>query len=172
MPKDESARDRDLDDHVLASRPSKTTKSNFHFDTSPATPSQDHIRCSVCAKLGRILDCCNNVSVTCSLCADLDHILTQQRQEVEVWKTHCDGLTEKLKTLQEDPEKRAQEKSDLIESLRRQTHEADKEDKRLAKILEERKQTLKGLQAQQMVWEGPQEFTIRETKKKGKKGKR
>jgi hypothetical protein len=67
--------------------------------------------------------------------------------------------------------RRTQEKSDHIESLKLQIEEADKEDKRLGGVVEQRKQTLKRLQSELKPKEGLQEYTIKPAKaqKKGKK---
>jgi hypothetical protein len=67
--------------------------------------------------------------------------------------------------------RRAQEKSSHFESLKLQMEEADKEDKRLGGVVEQRKQTLKRLQSELKPKEGLQEYTIKPAKaqKKGKK---
>lgn len=83
----------------------------------------------------------------------------------------CDALEAQIKILQETPEKRAQEKSDMIESLKRQTEEADAEEKRLQKYAAERRRVLKKLQEQARAREAPQEFFFKEAKK-GKKGRK
>jgi hypothetical protein len=73
--------------------------------------------------------------------------------------------------LQQNPARQAQERSDYIEGLKRQSEEAEKEDKRLINDLSERKQKLRELHGELMAKEQPQAFTIKEAKK-GKKEKK
>ncbi|KAF1846963.1 uncharacterized protein K460DRAFT_249223, partial [Cucurbitaria berberidis CBS 394.84] len=120
-------------------------------------------KCTICAQLGHILDCCKNIQQppcsTCTSFADLlDHKLAEQR-------TGHPGLEEQLK----DEELRVlQEKEDHVESLKQQTQEAEQEEKRLDKILEQRKATLKTLQAEQRARAPVLEFTIKEARKSKK----
>ncbi|KNG47816.1 hypothetical protein TW65_05418 [Stemphylium lycopersici] len=140
--------------------------------------------CLVCTNFGRTLDCCKAARGPCALCEEFHHLLTrevtqqvsahlarQNEENDEAWRARCDDLEAQIKVLQETPEKRAQEKSDMIESLKRQTEDADAEEKRLWKYAAERRQVLKKLQEQLRVRETPQEFVFREAKK-GKKGKK
>ena len=114
--------------------------------------------CLVCTKLGRTLDCCKAAHGPCALCADFHHLLNrevtqqvtahaalQNEENDEAWRARCDDLEAQIKILQETPEKRAQEKSGMIESLKRQTEEADAEEKRLQKYAAERRRVLKKL---------------------------
>lgn len=80
-------------------------------------------------------------------------------------------LDEKDRPVQEQVQEKVQEKGDYIESLKRQCQEADEEDKRLSKLLGDRKTVLLRLQAQQQA-QLPIEFIIREPKNKKGKGKR
>ena len=146
--------------------------------------SNDYIKCIVCTKLGRILACCKALRGPCLVCAEFHQLLNREvdqqvsgqlelqiEQNDTAWRARCDDLEAQIKTLKDTPQKRAQEKSDYIGSLKRQAEEADVEDKKLKKILEERKETLKSLQMELSARERPLEFTVKETKK-GKKGKR
>jgi len=146
--------------------------------------SNDYINCVVCTKLGRILDCCKALRGPCLTCAEFHQLLNKEvdqqvsdqlelqiEQNDTAWRTRCDDLETQIKTLRDTPQKRAQEKSDYIESLKRQAEEADAEDKRLKNILEERKETLKSLRMELSARERPLEFTVKEVKK-GKKGKK
>jgi hypothetical protein len=105
----------------------------------------------------------------------LQQTLEKQIQEIQqndgAWHARCSDLEAQIKLLQHTPAKEAQERSDYIEGLKRQSEEAEEEDKRLVNLLGERKQRLRKLQGDLMAREQPQAFTMKEAKK-GKKGKK
>jgi chromosome segregation ATPase len=84
---------------------------------------------------------------------------------------HCKEPEAEVEMLEESPRNRAQEKNALIEGLKLQVEEADKEYKKLQEGLREWKQTLKELQAKLREKEGPLAYAVKEgtNKKKGRK---
>ncbi|CAA9959797.1 hypothetical protein PTMSG1_03205 [Pyrenophora teres f. maculata] len=158
-------------------------KGNQKRSTAPPNGhnSSSHIKCIVCAKVGRTLDCCKLLRGPCLNCTEIHQLLNreinqiaskqadlQTKQNDAAWHARCNALETQIKNLQDTSCKVAQEKNDYIKSLKRQTEEADVEDKRLKDILEERKATLKLLQKQLSDKETPLEYIIKESKK-GKK---
>lgn len=132
--------------------------------------SDSDVKCVVCAKLGRILDCCKDLRSPCLICAKFHQLLNREvEQNDAAWRERYDDLEAQNGALQNTPQELAQETSDYTESLKQQAEEVDAEDKRLKKILEEQKEALKHLRNQLSEREAPLEFAIKESKK-GKKG--
>ncbi|CAO2655190.1 Nn.00g102540.m01.CDS01 [Neocucurbitaria sp. VM-36] len=156
--------------------------------------------CIVCSKFNRILPCCADVGGPCSLCADFDHLLRSEldrlntfhqdayeklnqeiRQEVDQQaRLQLQQMDQQLRNKFQRESKQylqyslynlQQEKEDHVDSLKQQTLEAEEEGKKLDRVLEERKGVLRGLEREKKMKEPAVEFTVREGRKKGPKGK-
>ncbi|KAF2848170.1 hypothetical protein T440DRAFT_537297 [Plenodomus tracheiphilus IPT5] len=98
-----------------------------------------------------------------------DQQLKFQQEKLDQANQHLNSLQDQLFAIHHKKDRKVQEESDYIESLKQQYQEAEEEGKRLSKLLEERKAVLARLQSEQAQL--PSEFVIKEAKNKKGKGK-
>ncbi|KAL6709063.1 hypothetical protein ACN47E_001879 [Coniothyrium glycines] len=159
------------DETIASSPPKHQANASLH----PADKSAPN--CPLCITLEHPLTCCIASKLTCAPCAEFHAVHLRALDDLaHVTQLQITDLNTQIDSLKTHPAIQTQEKNDHIHSLRQQYQDVDAQDKALGRVLDQRKQSKRSLEAQVAALErkvhGTVQFVMKPAKaKRSAKGK-